>query len=297
MRPLLPLLWIMIFLNPGNPLNATPPQASAYGEVALTFDDLPCAEQNIPDERQKFVSDQILRELAAVKAPAAGFVNEVKVFYRRGHGIRLQILKDWIHFGHVLGNHTYSHFSLHNSTVDQFIQDIKDGWVLVPLLMGPQKPKHVYFRYPYLATGNTKDKKEAVREFLRNNNYINAPITIDSEDWKYNDKFKNAPSTEIQNFIKRQYLDGYEKNIIWSENMAKGRFGRPIKHIVLMHANQITGASIHDVIQLFKKRGYQFISLEEALEDPFYHQNDKYVSTKTPTWLHRFGGDKSEPQK
>jgi peptidoglycan-N-acetylglucosamine deacetylase len=53
-----------------------------------------------------------------------------------------------------------------------------------------------------------------------------------------------------------------------------------------LHANELN-ADYFDELALMKKRGYKFISLEEALKDTAYKLPDA-PSTKGLSWLHRW---------
>ncbi len=55
-------------------------------------------------------------------------------------------------------------------------------------------------------------------------------------------------------------LDFYEKQ-------SKSLLGYELKQILLVHANTINANHFEAMLQMMKKRGYQFISLEEALRD------------------------------
>jgi len=60
-------------------------------------------------------------------------------------------------------------------------------------------------------------------------------------------------------------------------------FGRPIAHILLVHANEVTADNLTRLIEMYRSRGYMFITVEEALRDAAYAKPDKY--TPTSDWL------------
>ena len=59
--------------------------------------------------------------------------------------------------------------------------------------------------------------------------------------------------------------------------MAQRLIGYEPKQILLLHGNQLEADHIGDLIELMKKRGYRFITLEDALSDKAYSQPDTYV--------------------
>ena len=52
-----------------------------------------------------------------------------------------------------------------------------------------------------------------------------------------------------------------------------------------------------DVLAMLKKRGYRFISLEEALKDPAYQQPENYVEPGGVSWIQRWSMTKGLPNK
>ena len=45
---------------------------------------------------------------------------------------------------------------------------------------------------------------------------------------------------------------------------------RPVKHILLIHANLLNSFVLGDIIEMYQKNGYKIIKLEDALTDPYY---------------------------
>jgi hypothetical protein len=64
--------------------------------------------------------------------------------------------------------------------------------------------------------------------------------------------------------------------------------GREIRQTLLLHANLLNADAIDRLARMFEQRGYAFISLDQALEDPAYGLEDTYVGQAGMTWLHRW---------
>ena len=64
--------------------------------------------------------------------------------------------------------------------------------------------------------------------------------------------------------------------------------GREIPQVLLLHATALNASSLDALAGMFKTRGYTFISLDRALEDPVYQSADTYVGPAGITWLHRW---------
>ena len=107
------LLFLLIVL----PLTifSQPHDNNAPRYVAFTFDDLPSTH----DADAKYIIERLTKKLQRHSVPAIGFVNEIKL-YRGGKPSKAQItlLELWLNSGLDLGNHSYSHISIDNVTLD-----------------------------------------------------------------------------------------------------------------------------------------------------------------------------------
>jgi len=57
---------------------------------------------------------------------------------------------------------------------------------------------------------------------------------------------------------------------------------------LLLHANFINSDYFDDIAKMLKKRGYKFITLEEALKDEAYKLPDTFNRKAGISWLHRW---------
>ncbi len=133
------------------------------------------------------------------KVPATGFVISSSI-----EPGQWELLEQFKQQGFIIGNHTYSHANLNHYSSEKYIEEItKADKTLTPLMSNPK-----YFRYPYLAEG-TGEKKQKVQDYLAKNNYVIAPVTIDSKDYLFNAHFLNISWRVRKDYlpsIKRQYL-------------------------------------------------------------------------------------------
>lgn len=234
-------------------------------EIAITIDDLPFVGStygkpaNVQRQEDRF--SQIVQALVDHKVPATGFI--IAGAIGKHHWQFLELFRDK---GFILGNHTYSHKSLNNISAEKYINDIDRADKIIQPLFTNQK----YFRYPYLAE-STGEKKQKVQEYLAAHNYIIAPITIDSKDYQFNAQLLAIPyRLRPQNLarIKKRYLDYIWNQTVKAEARAKKQNQENTKQILLVHANLLNSHFLGDVLAMYEKNGYKFISLEEALTAP-----------------------------
>lgn len=237
-------------------------QSASTREIALTIDDLPlvASKMDTPGNQQRARErfESIVNTLKDNKIPAVGFVIGGAI-----EKDQMAFLEEFRDAGLMLGNHTYSHWNLNRKTAEAYIADIdRADKILAPLMTTPK-----YFRYPYLAEGN-KDSKPKVLAYLAEHGYTVAPVTIDSKDFRFNEQLYKVPFRSRVAYImkfKPTYLA-----YIWKQTLAaeKKANGMPVKQILLIHANLLNSYALPDIIEMYKKNGYTFISLTDALKNP-----------------------------
>lgn len=241
---------------------AETPEAPPTREIAITLDDLPFVGSAnhkpaaLKREHDRFM--RILDTLVENQVPATGFVIAGSI--EQGQWELLQAFHD---AGFTIGNHTYSHLNLNRTSSEKYIDNVAHAdKVLIPLMSHPR-----YFRYPYLAEGHG-EKKAEVQNYLATHDYIVAPVTIDTKDFKFNEQLYRVAYRARPKYLphlKKRYLAYIWKQTLRAEKKAKGR---PSKQILLLHANLLNSHFLSDIISMYREHGYRFISLSEALEKP-----------------------------
>jgi peptidoglycan-N-acetylglucosamine deacetylase len=74
----------------------------------------------------------------------------------------------------------------------------------------------------------------------------------------------------------------------FAEGLSNGLFSRPIRHILLLHANELNADHALELFDRLSRRGYRFVTLERALEDPAYGSPDHYVGRWGISWMHHW---------
>ncbi len=255
------------------------------GQIAITFDDLPGVQEESA-EKERNLNKRILTALDKFKAPAIGFVNEGKLYSQQETQEKIEILQSWIDRGHPLGNHTYSHKSFSTTEGNEFELDVIKGANVSKELMSKAGLKYRYFRHPCLDTGNNQENRSSFERFLRREGYSIAPVTIDTDDWKFNHLLLEHPEDQAK--IIQKYLDHTCAKFDFYESASKKIFGRNIKHTWLLHVNLINSLAIEDLLKMVQERGYDFVTLDKALEDKAYAERDGFYGPFGVSWLYRW---------
>jgi peptidoglycan/xylan/chitin deacetylase (PgdA/CDA1 family) len=169
----------------------------------------------------------------------------------------LQLVRAWGEAGHRIANHTWSHqnFSSAAVTADAFIADVARCDQVLKTLPG-WSPR---LRFPYLKEGATAEKRDAMRRWMTANGYKPAPVSIDASDWYYSSRWTAHRRTH-----------GERDDALYYDGLSRQVLGRSAKHVLLLHTNAINASFLPDVIAMFRAKGWQIISADEAFADPMY---------------------------
>jgi hypothetical protein len=88
-----------------------------------------------------------------------------------------------------------------------------------------------------------------------------------------------------------------ESVVSFFEQRAPEVVGRAIPQILLIHASQLNADLMPDLLAMFRRRGYTFISLNQALADSAYNLPEEYVGTGGFSWIHRWSKTKGMAPK
>ena len=293
LRVLVLLLWIVGFVVGAFAQSKT---------VAITVDDLPYEwhdpnihKLDVTDAKQAaLVNQKILAGLARHEAPVTGFVNQLKV-EQLGTEQGTAMLKPWTSGSFDLGNHLYSHSDANELSVEQIEDEIVRGEATIAPLMKAAGKNPGFLRFPYNHTGDTKEKQDALAAFIAKRGYRLAPCTIENSDWEFTWAYVKMLAKHDDVSIAKlraDYLAYTSAEIDYYAALNKQALGYEPPEIMLLHDNQLNADMIDDVLALFEKKGYRFVSLSDAESDPIYKQPDTYITAYGPMWGYRWAKER-----
>ena len=112
-------------------------------------------------------------------------------------------------------------------------------------------------------------------------------MTIDNYDYLFARAHHLASAAERPR-IERAYLDYMTAVVSYYEQQSAAIVGREIRQILLLHANGLNAQTLPALATMLEQRGYTFVTLDRALEDPAYQSADQFTGTGGITWLHRW---------
>ncbi len=263
-------------------------QLCAAQKVAITFDDLPLNGDLPPGVTRVQIARDTLALLKARHLPAAyGFINAKKL---EGNSDAAEPLKIWA-AEEPYGNHTYSHMDLNGNSAEAFEREVELNEPALELLSGKDTEWH-WLRYPYLHEGEALEKRRAVRSYLKTHGYRVAQVTLDWEDYLWNSAYARCSAkNDVKSiaWLKSSYLEIESSYLDLDRDLAKLVYGHDINHVLLLHLGAFSSTILPDALQLMEKKGFTFVTLQEAESDPAYEGDpdvgSKYGGTLLELWV------------
>jgi len=281
----------------GTPLHS---QTTPQRAVAITIDDLPAGAANSMSAAEILeMTTKLLGTLHDQKVPAVGFVNEQKLYKLGEVDDRIKALNMWLDNGFELGNHTFAHTSLNRVPLQAWEEEVIRGETVTRMLLAQHKMKLRYLRHPYLDAGLDLQTRREAEAFLSARGYQVAPVTMDAWDWLYAGVYADArkrADVALQQQLVSSYLSYTSSVFDYYENFSKDLLGYEPKQILLLHATWLEADHIGELIELLRKRGYRFVTLEQALGDGAYSVPDEYVGEGTG-WLDHWAITRGRPSQ
>src|SRR5450755_3564804 len=300
MQLVLTLLGVLLVLVVALRTLASPADAPPERRIAITIDDLPAASANSMSAATiTAMTKQLLGTLHEQKIPVVGFVNERKLYFKWDEvNERIATLGMWLDSGFELGNHTFGHTSLNKAGLKDFEDSVIQGESVTRLLLTQHNMKLRYFRHPYLDTGRDLQTRREAEAFLVARGYRIAPVTLDAWDWNFAgvyDDAKKRNDTALQQEVVSSYLSYHAEMFAYVEKLSKDLIGYEPKQILLLHASQLEADHIGELLDMMRKRGYRFITLEDALSDSAYSLPDTFVGEGGTGWIEHWAITRGQP--
>jgi len=244
------------------PTNADAPM------LAITFDDLPEHGPLPPGETPLAVITRIIAALKAADAPPLyGFVNAGNPAESQGDAV----LDAWRAAGNLLGNHSWTHANLAQGDIAADTDQVTRG---EPVIAGKMAGEDWHwFRYPFLAEGNTPEQVAGIRAILGARGYKIAGVTMSFGDYAWNAPYARCVTKKDDAAIAKletRYLAAARIIAERARAMSKAATGRDIPYVLLMHVGAFDARMLPRLLQLYRTLGFKLVPLPQAEADPFY---------------------------
>jgi peptidoglycan-N-acetylglucosamine deacetylase len=244
-------------------------RAAGAQQIAFTWDDLPSHGALPPGETRVEIGHKLIAAMQAGHLPPAyGFINAVAL---EREPASAPMLQNWRDAGFPLGNHTWSHMNLNAGSLADWEADLLKNEPALQQHAGSTDWR--WLRYPFLAEGETPEKRAEARRFLAAHGYKIAAVTMSFGDYMWNEPYARCVAkndTAAIAHLESSYLNAASADAASRRAMAKALYGRDIPYVLLMHVGAFDARMLPQLLKLYRDEGFTFITLEQAEKDPFY---------------------------
>jgi uncharacterized protein (TIGR02246 family) len=274
---------------------AAPALAAEPRPLLVTVDDLPVAGGRLhtdPAERERITRD-LLAGLAKHRIRALGFV----VWENVRTDADRRILDAWLRAGHELGNHSATHPNYTRSTVEDYVADVEKGRAgLAGFLASKGVSGPRWFRFPMLNEGDTPQKLDALRAYLGKSGQRNAHVTIDDQDWSFEEPWvvaRRAGDRARLDEVRADYLAALRLMVRHHEERGDRLFERTMPQVLLLHANEVGAAHWDALFTWLAANGHRFATADEIYADPAFATAHRYAGPQGFSLWDRIGAERA----
>jgi uncharacterized protein (TIGR02246 family) len=220
----------------------------------------------------------LLAALAKHRISAVGFVTWRNF---REPGDR-ELLESWLRAGHELGNHTDRHLSLTSNDAETWIADGERARERLDAFLRERRRRLRFFRFPFLREGDSEAKLDAARAWLARTGQRNLTVTVDDQDWSFEEPWVDAERAGDRAALARiaeDYLAALRLSVRHHEEHGDDLLGRRSPQILLLHANAVGAANWDRLFAWLEETGHRFAGADELLADPVFSELPRVTAT------------------
>jgi beta-lactamase regulating signal transducer with metallopeptidase domain/peptidoglycan/xylan/chitin deacetylase (PgdA/CDA1 family) len=269
-------------------------------KLAIGFVSIPPLDRTANAPKDSEATARLLIDaLKRHKVPAIGFlqggmVSDGEKFFP----VRREIARMWIDAGFEVGLGGFKHLSLYYTPVDDYIENLEKNETVAKKLLGDMGFPPRYFSYPYLNTGKTAEDKAKVEAWLSNRGYTSVKYTMDNNEWMYSyayDMARNDNDVNTMKEIRTAYLTYMSKMFDHYEAYTRDMFGRDIAQTMVLTPSRLVTDTADDFFAMASKRGYSFITVDEAQGDRAYKTKESFTGEAGISWFERWSMAQGKP--
>jgi peptidoglycan/xylan/chitin deacetylase (PgdA/CDA1 family) len=240
------------------PFPSDPPQ------IAITIDDFNLfgAPEAVAVQRNQALLGA-LRKHSDLKA--AAFICGRNIDSDTGKSL----VREWGNAGHMICNHTYSHWFYPGHSFEEFAQDTLRVEALIKEMPGFNRR----FRFPALKEGDTIERRDKMRAFLKEHDYRMGYVSVDASDWYIDQRLRAriaaSPKSDLSGY-KKYYLSHLWDRATFYDGLSRKVLGRSAKHTLLIHHNVLNELFLSDVLNMFEDKGWKLIDAKNAFTDSIF---------------------------
>ncbi|HLM00525.1 MAG TPA: M56 family metallopeptidase [Pyrinomonadaceae bacterium] len=272
--------------------------------LAIGFVSIPPVDRTANAPKDSDATARLLIEiLKARKVPAIGFVQgsmiadieKLPVYpaveTARLNPVRANIVRLWRDAGLEVGVGGFKHLWFYDTPYENYVANTDENLLVVKQILAEKNLSPRYFSYPYLNTGRTAEDRNRFESWLGSRGLSPDKYTIDNQEWMYSyayDAARNDNDVNTMREIRESFVAYMTKMFEHYEAYSQEIFGRDIPQTMVLTTSRLVTDSAEELFGMIEKRGYQYVSMEEALSDEAYRTEEKFFGKAGISWFERW---------
>jgi peptidoglycan/xylan/chitin deacetylase (PgdA/CDA1 family) len=258
---------------------------TAGKRLAVGFVSIPPTDRTANAPKDADATARLLIEkLKSHKVPAIGFLQGAMVSDgEKLYPVRANIARLWRDAGFEVGIGGFKHIWFYDTPYDEYVANVEKNERIARKILGEKNLPLRYFSYPFLNTGKTAEDRSRFEAWLAERGITPVKYTVDNQEWMFSYAYDMARNdndlgrmTEIRVAFVRYMGEMFDHYEAYSQEM----FGRDIAQTLVLTPSRLVSDSADEFFGMLEKRGYRFVSMEEALSDEAYKTEENFVNTR-----------------
>ena len=286
--------FLMIIFSAGNGVSVNAESKKSNKKIAIGFVSIPPVDRMAdPPKDSEATARLMIEKLKAHKVPAIGFVQGNMISDgEKLYPVRAEIVRMWRDAGLEIGVGGYKHIWFHDTSLDDYIANTEKNERIVKTILAEKNLQPRYFSYPFLNTGKTLEDKNRFENWLQTRGLRSVKYTFDNQEWMYSHAYDMARKDNDINTMKEvraEYLDYMTRMLDHYEAYSQEMFGRDIRQTMVLTTSRLVTDTADEFFGLLEKRGYAFVSMDEAQADEAYKTPETFAGVKAGiSWFERW---------
>ena len=281
---LLPAVLLAVFsFNQTALVNAQ--KKTSAKKLAIGFVSIPPVDRTAnPPKDSDATARLLIEKLKSHKVPAIGFLQGGMISDgEKLFPVRANIARLWRDAGFEIGIGGFKHIWFYDTPYDDYVANVEKNEQVARKILGEKNLSLKYFSYPFLNTGKSAEDRDKFESWLGSRGLTPVKYTIDNQEWMYSyayDMARNDNDTNTMNEIRAAFVRYMSEMFDHYEVYSQEMFGRDIAQTLVLTPSRLVTDSADDLFEMLEKRGYSFVSMDEALADEAYKTDEKFVNTR-----------------
>jgi peptidoglycan/xylan/chitin deacetylase (PgdA/CDA1 family) len=291
---------LAVVFSAGSPAFVNAEAKSNGRKLAIGFVSIPPVDRTAnPPKDSDATARLIIAKLTQHHVPAIGFITGSTISDgTKLYPVRAEIVRLWRDAGLEVGIGNFKHVWFNRTSYDDYVTGVEKNEAIAKKILAEKNLPLRYFSYPYLNTGKSVAERDQFENWLANRGLRSVKYTFDNNEWMYSyayDMARNDNDIGTMTEIRVAFVKYMNRMFDHYESYSQEMFGRDIPQTMVLTPSRLVADSADDLFGVIEKRGYTFVSMDEALADEAFKTKEDFIGDAGISWFERWRMKQGKP--